>query len=63
MTERLQKILSGRGVASRRAAEKMITDGRVTVNGRIALLGESADPEKDEILLDGSALPSVSEDV
>lgn len=63
MTERLQKILSGRGVASRRAAEKMITDGRVTVNGRIALLGESADPEKDEILLDGSLLPSVSENV
>jgi 23S rRNA pseudouridine2605 synthase len=63
MTERLQKILSGRGVASRRAAEKMITDGRVTVNGRIALIGESADPEKDEILLDGSLLPSVSENV
>ena len=63
MTERLQKILSGRGVASRRAAEKMIADGRVTVNGRVALLGESADPEKDEILLDGSLLPSVSENV
>ena len=63
MTERLQKILSGRGVASRRAAEKMIADGRVTVNGRVALLGESADPEKDEILLDGSALPSLSENV
>ncbi len=61
MTERLQKILSGRGVASRRAAEKMITDGRITVNGRVALLGESADPNADEILLDGSALPSVSE--
>ena len=63
MTERLQKILSGRGVASRRAAEKMIADGRVIVNGRVALLGESADPEKDEILLDGSLLPSVSENV
>lgn len=63
MTERLQKILSGRGVASRRAAEKMITDGRVTVNGRVALLGESADPEMDEILLDGKSLPSISENV
>lgn len=63
MTERLQKILSGRGVASRRAAEKMITDGRITVNGRVALLGESADPDVDEILLDGSALPSASENV
>ena len=63
MTERLQKILSGRGVASRRAAEKMITDGRITVNGRVALLGESADPEVDEILLDGRSLPSLSENV
>ena len=63
MTERLQKILSGRGVASRRAAEKMITDGRITVNGRVALLGESADPEVDEILLDGRALPSASENL
>lgn len=63
MTERLQKILSGRGVASRRAAEKMITDGRITVNGRIALLGEGADPEIDEILVDGRPLPSVSENV
>ena len=63
MTERLQKILSGRGVASRRAAEKMIADGRITVNGRVALLGESADPEFDEILLDGRALPSATENV
>jgi len=63
MIERLQKILSGRGVASRRAAEKMIEEGRVTVNGRVALLGESADPDVDEILVDGSALPSISENV
>ena len=58
MTERLQKILSGRGVASRRASEELIKAGRVSVNGRIALLGESADPDMDEILLDGSPLPS-----
>ncbi|MBQ9929506.1 MAG: rRNA pseudouridine synthase [Oscillospiraceae bacterium] len=63
MTERLQKILSGRGVASRRAAEKLITDGRVSVNGRVALLGESADPDVDEILLDGRPLPSISQSV
>ena len=63
MTERLQKILSGRGVASRRAAEKMITEGRITVNGRVAALGESADPEIDEILLDGKPLPGVSRNV
>lgn len=61
MTERLQKILSSRGVASRRMAEKMIEDGRVSVNGTVALLGQSADPDRDEILLDGRPLPSGSE--
>lgn len=61
MTERLQKILSSRGVASRRSAEKMIEDGRITVNGSVALLGQSADPDHDEILLDGKPLPSGSE--
>ena len=58
MKERLQKILSARGVASRRASEQMITDGRVMVNGRIALLGESADADVDEILVDGKAIPA-----
>lgn len=58
MAERLQKILSARALASRRKAEEMILAGRVTVNGRIASLGESADPEKDQILVDGKALPS-----
>lgn len=57
MTERLQKILSSRGVASRRAAEEIIKAGRISVNGRVSALGESADPEKDEILLDGKPLP------
>ena len=61
MTERLQKILSARGIASRRAAEKMIEEGRVTVNGTVAILGQTADPEIDEILLDGKPLPSGSE--
>lgn len=60
MTERLQKILSARGVASRRAAEKMIEQGRVTVNGSPACLGQSADSENDEILLDGKPLPTGS---
>lgn len=58
MTERLQKILSARGVASRRKAEEMIEAGRITVNGVLAKLGDGADPEKDEILLDGRPLPS-----
>ena len=57
MTQRLQKILSERGVASRRASEEIIKAGRITVNGRMAALGDSADPETDEILLDGRFLP------
>lgn len=61
MTERLQKILSGRGICSRRKAEEYITAGRVRINGQTAHLGDSADPELDEILLDGKPLPSKSE--
>ena len=56
MEERLQKILSANGVASRREAEEYILAGRVTVNGAPAQLGCKADPERDEILLDGSPL-------
>ena len=51
--ERLQKILARAGVASRRGAEQLVADGRVSVNGRRATLGESADPERDRIELDG----------
>ena len=58
MKERLQKILSSRGIASRRHAEEMIAAGRVTCNGKICTLGESADPDADDILLDGKPLPS-----
>lgn len=61
MAERLQKIIAARGIASRRKAEEMIVAGRVTCNGRVASLGESADPEIDIILLDGRPLPSGSE--
>ena len=63
MTERLQKILSARGVASRRGAEKLIEEGRVTVNGAVAVLGQTADIELDEILLDGKPLPAGSQPV
>lgn len=56
MKERLQKILSAAGICSRRAAESYITAGRVKVNGITANLGESADPEVDEILVDGRPL-------
>ena len=58
MTERLQKILASRGICSRRKAEEMIAAGRVACNGVVANLGDSADPDIDEILLDGIALPS-----
>lgn len=57
MTQRLQKIISALGVTSRRAAEEMIRAGRVTVNGEVAPLGAAADPDTDEILLDGKPLP------
>jgi len=57
MKERLQKILSARGVTSRRKAEQWLLDGRVTVNGIKASIGDSADPEQDRILVDGKPLP------
>lgn len=56
MQERIQKILARYGVASRRRAEQMILEGRVQVNGRTCLLGESADPETDIVTVDGTAL-------
>lgn len=57
MTERLQKILSSRGVCSRRKAEELLQDGVVSVNGQTASLGQSADPEVDEIRVNGQLLP------
>ncbi|WP_298268324.1 pseudouridine synthase [Geobacter sp.] len=54
MEERIQKILSRAGIASRREAERMITAGRVTVNGTpVTELGAKADPERDRITVDG----------
>ena len=63
MTERIQKILSARGVASRRQAEAMIQAGRVTCNGKICQLGQTADPETDVIFVDGKPLPTEGERV
>lgn len=63
MEERLQKILSAAGVCSRRAAEGYITAGRVTVNGSVAALGDRADPEKDDIRLDGKPVTAQEEHV
>lgn len=63
MTQRIQKILSERGVCSRRKAEAYIMEGRVTVNGLPANLGDTADPDVDMILLDGNPLPSTQKPV
>jgi 23S rRNA pseudouridine2605 synthase len=56
MEKRLQKILSDMGIASRRKAEELIIEGRITVNGRIATIGMKADPVKDHIKVDGKLL-------
>ena len=63
MKERLQKILSARGVASRRHSETLLAEGRVSVNGVPAALGDSADPDVDRIEIDGKPLPEPNENV
>ena len=55
MQQRLQKVLSQAGIASRRAAEKLIAEGRVTVNGHtVREMGVKADPAVDDVRVDGS---------
>ena len=61
MEERLQKILAQAGLCSRREAEKWILDGRVTVNGRPASLGDRADLRRDQIQVDGRPLGASEE--
>src|SRR5580693_769547 len=57
MQERLQKVLSQAGIASRRKAEQLIVEGRVTVNGAVITeLGSKADIESDHIKVDGRLL-------
>ena len=56
MQERLQKLMSRAGLGSRRASEELIRAGRVTVNGRVATLGDRADPETDRVEVNGEAL-------
>lgn len=56
MKQRLQKLLSLAGVASRRKAEELISKGAVTVNGKVAELGDKADPLLDQILVNGARL-------
>jgi len=59
MPERVQKILSQWGIASRRQAEQMILEGRVKLNGSIAELGQKADPECDRVEVDGQLIQIV----
>jgi 23S rRNA pseudouridine2605 synthase len=61
MEKRLQKILAEMGIASRRKAEELIEEGRVTVNGKVARLGQKADPLRDHIKLGGKLLTRPSE--
>src|SRR5205085_9209789 len=57
MQERLQKIIAHAGVSSRREAEAMIREGRVTLNGRVVSeLGTRADPDRDHIKVDGKLI-------
>lgn len=58
---RLQRALARAGVRSRRAAETLIEEGRVRVNGRVARLGSSADPDTDRITVDGKPLRAAQE--
>lgn len=56
MKERLQKLLARAGLGSRRACEELLRQGRVTVNGQVARLGQSADPAQDQVAVDGRPL-------
>ena len=57
---RLQRALARAGIASRRHAEELIVAGRVTVNDRVAQIGESVDPDRDRIAVDGKRIGSVA---
>ncbi len=56
MSERVQKVLSQWGIASRRKAEKMIAEGKVKINGRVAKLGDKIDLAADLLLVNGQAI-------
>lgn len=63
MTERIQKLMAAAGLCSRRTAEEWIAAGRAIVNGRIARVGDKADPDRDTVLVDGSPLRGAAQHV
>ena len=63
MQERLQKILSQRGICARRKAEDIIRAGNVLVNGEVAILGQKADPAVDRIVVDGRIINAYIEKI
>lgn len=63
MKERLQKIISSAGIASRRSAEELIRAGRVAVNGAAASIGDLADIETDEITVDGVRIAAPEQNI
>ena len=56
--QRLQKVLAAAGVGSRRVCDELIAQGRVTVNGDVAILGARVDPQTAVIHVDGTRIPT-----
>lgn len=57
MSDRLQKVISRAGLMSRRVAEDLIAAGRITIDGRTAILGDRCDPATERVEIDGSPIP------
>lgn len=53
---RIQRAIARAGIASRRAADELVAAGRVHINGHVAQIGQSVDPERDKILIDGKPI-------
>lgn len=58
---RVQKVIAHAGLMSRRAAEDAIRDGRVRIDGRVAILGDRIDPDTERITLDGAPIPTAAD--
>lgn len=58
MGPKLQKVIAHSGLMSRRAAEELIAQGRVSVDGKVAVLGDRVDPERETVTIDGVPIPS-----